>query len=137
MKLKLLFILVATALLAGCVGRTGKVGTPIAERYQTEINCLQIGKSTPDDLKRCFGKKPVALKEEKVEDGKTVQIWEVARGGNMDAGALILWGYVAYDKDQSILFRFENGILVSFESIVLPDPPSSPPAAPTKSPHQS
>ena len=119
--LKALAVLVATLVIAGCVGRTGKVGTPIAARHATQLASLKIGESTQNDLKRCFGDKKVSLKEAKMENGKTVEIWELARGGNMDAGALVLWGYVAYDKDQSILFRFEDGRLVSYESVVHPD----------------
>jgi hypothetical protein len=106
---------------AGCVGRTGKIGTPIAARYSSQLSTLKVGESTPIDLKRCFGENKVSLKETKIENGKTVEIWELARGGNMDAGALILWGYVSYDKDQSIVFRFEDGKLISYESVVHPD----------------
>jgi hypothetical protein len=114
----LVFALLA---LTACVGRTGKVGTPIASRYATQLSSLKIGESTPSDLKACFKDKKPFLKETKLDGGKTVEVWELARGGNMDAAALILWGYVAYDKDQSILFRFEDGKLVSYESVVLPD----------------
>ncbi len=127
-------------ILSGCaVGRTGKMGTPIATRYQAQLNNLKIGVSTPDDLKKSFEtiKVPVSLEETKMEDNKKVEIWQVARGGNMDAADLLLWGVVSYDKDQEILFRFEDDKLVSFQSVVLPDPVSPPPPTPVTSPKQS
>jgi hypothetical protein len=131
---KAVTVIVTMVLLAGCVGRTGKVGTPISVYYQTQLASLKLGESTPNDLKKCFGEKkvPVSLKEVKMEGDKKVEIWQVAKGGNMDAAAFILWGYVSYDKDQELLFRFENGKLVSFESVVIPDPAPAPvtPAAP-------
>jgi hypothetical protein len=108
--------------ISGCVGRTGKVGKPIAETYSDELMTLQLGKSTPEDLQNVFEDKVVSLKEAKIENGKKIEIWEVHKKGNMDAAAFIMWGYVAYDKDQSLLFRFENGKLVSYESVVHPDP---------------
>jgi hypothetical protein len=49
----------------------------------------------------------------------------------MDAAALLLWGYVSYDKDQEILFRFINDKLISYESVVIPEPP---PAAVSNTP---
>ena len=107
--------------MAGCVGRTGKVGTPIAAVYRDQLATLKLGESTPNDLKNCFGEKKVSLKEAKIENETKVEIWEVAKGGNMNAAAFIMWGYVAHDKDQSLLFRFENGKLASYQSIVLPD----------------
>jgi hypothetical protein len=122
-------------LLIGCVGRTGKVGTPISATYGTQLEALKLGVSTPDDLKKLFATKnvPVALKEAKLENGKQVEIYEVAKGGSMDAAAFVMWGYVAYNKDQELLFRFEDGKLVSYEAVVLPDPiPAS--TAPVSSP---
>jgi hypothetical protein len=118
---KTLALMVVVVVMAGCVGRTGKVGTPIAARYATQLASLKVGESTPNDLKTYFGEKNVSLKEVKIENGKTVEIWELARGGNMDVAAFVMWGYVAYNKDQSILFRFEDRKLVSYESVVLPD----------------
>jgi hypothetical protein len=116
-------LIAALILLTGCVGRTGKMGTPIAERYKSQLALLKLGVSTPDDLKTAFGReKAPSLKEARIENGKRIEIWEVARGGDMDAAGLLLWGYVAYDKDQSILFHFEDGKLVSYESTVHPDP---------------
>ena len=111
-------------LLTGCVGRTGKVGRPIAAYYQTQLQTLKLGVSTPDDLKKLFAedKIPVSLKEARMEGDKKIEIWEVTKGGNVDAAALILWGYVAYNKDQELLFHFENDKLVSYESVVIPDP---------------
>jgi hypothetical protein len=118
-----LSLMAGIVLLTGCVGRTGKMGTPIAERYKSQLALLKLGVSTPDDLKKAFEREKIpSLKEAKFENGKRIETWEVARGGNMDAAGLLLWGYVAYDKDQSILFRFEDGKLVSYESIVHPDP---------------
>lgn len=123
-------LVMVCALLVGCAGRTGKIGTPIAQRFSSQLSQLSIGKTTVEELKQTFAPKPLALKESKIIDGKKVEIWQLARGGSMDAAAFIMWGYVAYDKDQEILFTFENGVLVSFESIVIPDPPAvvSPPA---------
>ncbi len=124
-KIKILVLVgIVLAILTGCVGRTGKVGTPIATRFQTQLATLKLGESTPDDLKKAFApiKIPVSLKEAKMDGDKKVEIWQVARGGNMDAAGLLLWGYVSYDKDQELLFHFENDKLVSYESVVLPDP---------------
>jgi hypothetical protein len=128
-------VIVTMVFLGGCVGRTGKVGTPISTRYQNQLASLKLGESTPDDLKKLFAEKkiPVSLKEAKIEGDKKVEIWQVARGGNMDAAGLILWGYVAYDKDQELLFRFENDKLVSYESVVIPDPTPAP-VTPVSSP---
>jgi hypothetical protein len=109
------------------MGRTGKIGTPISERYKVQLATLKLGESTPEDLEKAFAKiKTPSLKEARIESGKKVELWEVARGGNMDAADFIMWGAVAYDKDQSILFRFEDGKLVSYESIVHPDPVTAP-----------
>jgi hypothetical protein len=124
---KALAVVVLVVVMPGCVGRTGKVGTPIAARYATQLASLKIGESTPDDLKTSFGEKKLSLKEAKIENGKKIEIWELARGGNMDAAAFLLWGYVAYDKDQSILFRFEDGRLISYDSVVYPDAPKETP----------
>jgi hypothetical protein len=138
-------------LLAGCVGRTGKVGTPIAVVYQKQLQQLKLGETTPDDLKKDFTvteeitepnhpgtitktKVLVFLKEAKIENGKDVEIWEIAKGGSMDVAAFIMWGYVAYNKDQQLMFRFEDGKLVSYESVVLPDP-EPPPTTPVKPPN--
>ena len=124
---KVTAIITAMVLLVGCVGRTGKVGTPIADRYQTQLESLKLGVSTPDDLKKIFTKRnPVSLKEAKMDGDKKIEIWEVAKSGSMDAAALLIWGYVSYDKDQELLFRFENDKLVSWESIVIPDPAQAP-----------
>jgi hypothetical protein len=148
--LKLAILCIVVGLLAGCVGRTGKVGRPISDYYQKQLESLKLGESTPDDLKNTFAvtnkssgtnhktkipeekKILVSLKEEKLENGKKVEIWELAKGGNMDVAAFLLWGYVAYNKDQQLLFRFEDGKLVSYESVVIPDPsPQSMSPAPT------
>jgi hypothetical protein len=136
---KIVAAIAAIILLAGCVGRTGKVGRPISDYYQQQLESLKLGESTPDDLKRAFTitkevkgpnqtrtttttKVLVSLKEAKIENSKKVEIWEVAKGGNMDVAAFLVWGYVAYNKDQQLLFRFEDGKLVSYESVVIPDP---------------
>ena len=136
-------IIAATLLLAGCVGRTGKVGRPISDYYQQQLETLKVGESTPDDLKKAFTitkdikganqthtttttKVLVSIKEAKIEDGKKVEIWEVAKGGNMDVAAFLVWGYVAYNKNQQLLFRFEDGKLGSYESVVIPDPVPTP-----------
>ncbi|MDE2106343.1 MAG: hypothetical protein KGL39_54490 [Patescibacteria group bacterium] len=135
----LLSMFLVAILSAGCVGRTGKVGEPISQYYQTQLQSLKLGVTTPDDLQRAFtvtnevrvasqnrvvGKPKVlvSLKEERVENGKQVQIWELPKGGNIDVAALLIWGYVAYNKDQFMTFRFEDGKLASFESQVIPDP---------------
>ncbi len=128
-------------LLAGCVGRTGKVGKPISAYYQTELASLKLGESTPDDLKKYFAQNAerkilVSLREAKIEGDKKVEVWQVAKGGNMDVAAFLVWGYVAYNKDQLLLFRFENDKLVSYESVVIPDPAPAPvtPASKTLAP---
>jgi hypothetical protein len=130
---KTLAVVLTAALLVGCVGRTGKIGTPISVYYQPQLVSLKLGESTPEDLQKAFAGKnvPVSLKEAKIEGDKKVEIWEIAKGGNMDTAAFIMWGYVAYNKDQQLLFRFENGKLVSYESVVIPDPAPAPaPTAP-------
>jgi hypothetical protein len=106
---------------SGCMGRTGKVGAPIAEAYKDELTSLRVGQSTPDDLKKTFSEKRVSLKESKTENGRVIEIWEVFKGGNVDAAQFVLWGQIAHDKDQSLLFRFENGRLASYESYIHPD----------------
>lgn len=143
-------VIVTVILLAGCVGRTGKVGKPISDYYQQQLESLKLGESTPDDLKRLFTitkevKGPnqarsttttkilVSLKEAKMENGKKLEIWEVAKGGNMDVAAFLVWGYVAYNKDQQLLFKFEDGKLVSYESVVIPDPVPAPVTPASKS----
>ena len=114
-----LFILIAVQL-CGCMGRTGKIGMPITERHQERLDKLELGKSTPDDLEAIFGKE-ASLKETRVEAGNRVEIWEVFRGGNVDVAQFLLWGQIAHDKDQSLLFRFENGRLVSYKGVVHED----------------
>ena len=134
---KVAVVTITMVFLAGCVGRTGKVGTPIAVRYQSQLSSLKLGESTPDNLKKLFAEKktPVSMKEAKMDGDKKVEIWQIARGGNMDATAFIMWGYVSYDKDQALLFRFENDKLVSYESVVISDPITTP-VAPAVSPRQ-
>src|SRR5690348_14423842 len=128
MRLFLFPMCACALLLTGCVGRTGKIGTPISTVYGSQLEALKPGVSTPDDLKRVFAAKkvPVALKESKLENGKRVEIYEIAKGGDMSVAAFVVWGYVAYNKDQEIVFRFEDGKLVSFESVVIPDPEQAP-----------
>ena len=112
------FVLVAVG---GCVGRTGKVGEPIAEKYQDKVAELKLGQSTPDDLQRVFKGEKISQKETKMELGHRVEIWEVFRGGDLDAAQFLLWGQISHDKDQSLLFRFEDGRLVARESVIHPD----------------
>ena len=161
-----LFVCLFAMPLIGCVGRTGKVGKPIAAYYGPQLAELKLGETTPDDLQKIFTitttnddlkptqyhpgqaqksnqtqplketKVMATLKEAKLENGKKVEIYEVAKGGSMDVAAFVMWGYVAYNKDQELLFRFENGKLTSYEAVVLPDPqPSSTP--PVSSPRHS
>lgn len=136
-------VILSAFLITGCVGRTGKVGKPISAYYETQLEQLKLGETTPDDLKKDFtvtkeDKDPhtgrittktkvlVYLKEAKIENGKKAEIWELDKGGGMDVAAFVMWGYVAYNKDQELEFRFEDGKLVSYESIVLPDPVPTP-----------
>ena len=109
---------------AGCVGRTGKIGKPIAATYESQIGKLNVGESGPEDLKSAFSGSSVSLRETKIQNGVAVETWEVFRGGNMDAGAFLLWGQIAHDKDQSLLFHFANGRLTSYETIVHEDSPA-------------
>jgi hypothetical protein len=122
MKRMLILAVVLAVALAGCVTRTGRVGKPIAERYGERLAQLKVGESTVFDLRQVMVNEKVSQAEVRIENGKRVEIWELARGGNMDAGAFLVWGVMAYDKDQSMRFRFEDGKLVSFESVVHPDP---------------
>lgn len=114
-------VLIALLACGGCMGRTGKVGEPIAQLYQDEVGKLKVGQSTPADLKKTFGDSKVSLKEAKIDLGRNVEVWEVFRGGNVDVGQFLIWGQIAHDKDQSLLFRFENGRLASYESFIHPD----------------
>jgi len=105
----------------GCEGRTGEIGTPITERYDKQLSELEIGQSTPTDLRNAFGSH-LSLKEDSVEGGTRVQIFQVFRGGDMDLGQFLLWGQIAHDQDQAIEFRFENNVLVSYQGVVYSDP---------------
>lgn len=158
-----LFTFLFAALVVGCVGRTGKVGKPIAAYYGPQLAELKLGETTPEDLQKIFTitatneavtptrhrpgpaqqsnqiqsvkktKVLVTLKEAKLGDGKKVEVYELTKGGGMDVAAFVMWGYVAYNKDQELLFRFENGKLVSYDAVVLPDPipaPVTPVASP-------
>jgi hypothetical protein len=116
-----LVLAAALCMVSGCVGRTGKVGEPIAERYQEQIGQLKVGQSTPTDLQRVFHDHKVSLRESKFAMGHRVEVWEVFRGGDVDVAQFLLWGQIAHDKDQSLLFRFEDGRLVSQESLIHPD----------------
>jgi hypothetical protein len=107
--------------LSGCRGRMGKIGKPIAERYQKKVNKLEVGVSTPEDLQRIFGSK-VSLKEAKYKSGRKVAIGHVFRGGNLDLGQVLFWAQLSHDKDQSMEFRFVNNRLTSYKSIIQPDP---------------
>jgi hypothetical protein len=100
-------------LLDGCATQTGQIGEPIGSKYQSQLNQLQIGHTTPIDLQKSFNNK-ASLKEK----GKGYEVWEVAKPGDLDVGSFLLWGQIAHDKDQSLLFRFENGVLVSYNSAV-------------------
>jgi len=116
MKLTLFSILLFFAIslvLAGCAGQTGQIGEPIGNKYQSQLNQIQIGKTTPSDLQRLFSNK-ASLKEK----GSGYEVWEVAKPGDLDVGTFLLWGQIDHDKDQSLLFRFENGVLVSYNSAV-------------------
>lgn len=104
-------------MLSGCVGRTGKAGVPITERYNDQIKQLEVGKSTPAELKKIFTTN-ASLQSAKDE----IEIWEVFRGGNVDVAQFLLWGQIAHDKDQRILFTFKNGLLTEWHSEILPDP---------------
>ncbi|MCH7849355.1 MAG: hypothetical protein IIB53_13445 [Planctomycetes bacterium] len=101
----------------GCIGRTGKAGKPIAERYAAKLEQLEVGKATPEDLKRLFGRNASL---QSAQAG--TETWEVFRGGNMDVGQFLMWGQIAHDKDQRMIFTFRNGRLSSWRSEVIPDP---------------
>jgi hypothetical protein len=77
------------------------------------LNQIQIGKTTPADLQSIF-KNKASLKEK----GSGYEVWEVAKPGDLDVGTFLLWGQVDHDKDQSLLFNFENGVLTSYNSAV-------------------
>ena len=155
-------------LITGCVGRTGKVGTPISAVYASQLQSLQLGVTTPDDLKNIFtitvtnevtqsihaspGTTPQPAQPKSVNpvdpqksfslisgryswiNGKKFAIYDLTKGGGMDVAAFVVWGYVAYNKDQEILFHFENSKLVSYESVVLPDPVEPPVTPISKTP---
>ena len=100
----------------GCIGRTGKAGMPIAERYASKLEQLEVGKSTPEDLKKIFGRNASL---QSTQAG--TETWEVFRGGNVDVGQFLLWGQIAHDMDQRMVFKFRNGRLSSWSSEVIPD----------------
>ena len=100
----------------GCIGRTGKSGKPIAERYAAKLEQLQVGKTTPEDLKRLFGRHASL---QSTQAG--TETWEVFRGGNMDVGQFLMWAQIAHDKDQRMIFTFHNGRLSSWWREVVPD----------------
>jgi hypothetical protein len=143
MKSAFMVVMAAAILLTGCVGRTGKIGKPIAAYYQPQLESLKLGVTTPEDLKALFTmsetdkgtrqtsptttvKSLASLKEARIENGKKVEIWQVAKGGNVDVAELLIWGVVSYNKDQLLQFRFEDGKLASYESVVIPDPVTAP-----------
>src|ERR1700693_5411591 len=101
---KLLFTATTALTLASCATQTGQIGEPIATHYQGQLSKIEIGKTTPNDLKHIFGSDRVSLKEK----GAGYEIWEVAKPGDLDVGTFIMWGEIAHDKDQSLLFRFEH-----------------------------
>lgn len=126
MKIKTLTSLALLCLCAGCmVGRTGKVGKPISVYYEKQLESVVVGKTTPDDLKRLFATNaaPVHLKDSSMEGSHKIETWELSKGGDIDVAELIIWGGVAYNKDQELLFHFTDDKLTSWESVVLPDPP--------------
>ncbi|MBL4699659.1 hypothetical protein JYU15_00880 [bacterium AH-315-I18] len=100
----------------GCIGRTGKAGKPITERYSEKLEQIEVGKTTPDDLKILFGSK-ASLQSAQAE----TETWVVFREGNVDVAQFLLWGQIAHDKDQRMIFTFNNGLLSSWQSEVLPD----------------
>ena len=121
MRVPCVLLVTCLTLVAGCVGRTGKVGEPIAEKYQDKVAQMKLGQSTPEDLQRVFKGDKISQKDSKLEQGRRVEVWEVFRGGDLDTAQFLLWGQISHDKDQSMLFKFENGLLVSRESVIHPD----------------
>ena len=113
-KLLLISTLSPMFILTSCVTQTGQIGEPIATHYQKQLSKIEIGKTTLSDLKTFFGPDHVSLKEK----GAGYEIWEVAKPGDLDVGSFILWGEIAHDKDQSLFFRFEHGVLASYTSKV-------------------
>ena len=110
-------LVVALAGNTACMGRTGKIGKPIAQKHTRKLEKLQVGVSTPEDLQELFGKK-VSLKTSSYGS----ETWELFDGGNVDVGQVLLWGQLSHDKDQSLVFKFSNNRLTSWRSVVHPDP---------------
>lgn len=110
-------LMVPLVFLSGCMGRTGKIGTPIAQIHASKLDEMTVGQSTTADLKELFGNR-ASLKS---SSGAT-ETWEVFRGGNLDVGQFLLWGQLSHDKDQRLLFDFRNDILTGWRSEVVPDP---------------
>jgi len=112
-----LYALTIGLLLVGCAGQTDQTaqpGAPIGDKYQTQLNQLQIGQTTPAELQKVFNNK-ASLKEK----GSGYEVWEVVKPGDLDDRNFLMWGVMDRTKDQYLLFRFENGVLVSYTSGVI------------------
>jgi hypothetical protein len=109
-----LYALAAGLLLVGCAGQTDQTtqpGAPIGDKYQAQLNQLQIGQTTPAELQEVFNNK-ATLKEK----GSGYEIWEIVKPGDLDDRNFLMWGVMDRTKDQSLLFRFKKGVLVSYTS---------------------
>ena len=82
---------------------------------------MKVGETTLADLKKVFGNS-LSLKESSMDGNSRMETWQVFRRGDMDLGQFVLWGQISHDKDQAIEFKFENDVLVSYQSIAFPDP---------------
>lgn len=111
--MRFLILLVIAIILSACATQTGQIGEPVAASHKKELDQITIGRTTPSELNRIF-KGKASLKEK----GAGYEIWEVAKPGNLDVGSFLMWGEIAHDKDQSLLFRFEGGKLASYRSAV-------------------
>jgi hypothetical protein len=111
------YALAAGLFLVGCAGQndqTAQTGGTISDKYQTQLNQLQIGRTTSAELQKLFDNK-ASLKEK----GTDYEVWEVVKQGDLDDRNFLMWGVMDRSKDQSLLFRFENGVLVSYTSGVI------------------
>jgi hypothetical protein len=113
----LLYALAAGLLLVGCAGQTdptGQTDGTISNKYQAQLDQLQIGQTTTAGLQKIFNNK-ASLKEK----GSGYEIWEVVKQGDLDDRNFLMWGVMDRTKDQSLLFRFENRVLVSYTSGII------------------
>jgi hypothetical protein len=110
-------LLVVLCFACGCI-RTGKLGMPVGERYKEQLSKVVIGETTPTELQKIFHGHTINKIEPMGTDDET---WRLVKEGSSDPGMFLMFGIVARDKDQALLFHFNSGVLAGYESEILPD----------------